>query len=128
MTLWSIFRSPLFMGGDLPSSDDWTTKLLTNPEVLAVNQHSSDHRPVISTESAVVWTSQPDDGRGYYVALFNLADKEQTLTFDWTKLDLPKSNYLVRDLWSLQDLGNAAALKVMLRPHAAALYRVMSKP
>ena len=128
MTLWSIFRSPLFMGGDLPSSDDWTTKLLTNPEVLAVNQHSIDHRPVISTESAVVWTSQPDDGRGYYVALFNLADKEQTLTFDWTKLDLPKSNYLVRDLWNLQDLGNAAALRVMLRPHAAALYRVMSNP
>ncbi len=46
MTLWSIFRSPLILGGELPSSDEWTTKLLTNPEVLAVDQHSKDHRPV----------------------------------------------------------------------------------
>ena len=128
MTLWSIFRSPLIMGGDLPSSDEWTTKLLTNPEVLAVDQHSKDHKPVISTESAVVWTAAPEDGRGYYVAVFNLSDKEQTLTYDWTKLDLPKSTYAVRDLWNSQDLGKAATLKVRLRPHAAVLYRVVAEP
>ena len=128
MTLWSIFRSPLILGGDLPSSDEWTTKLLTNPEVLAVDQQSKDHKPVVSTETEVVWTAAPKEGRGYYVAVFNLADKEQTLTYDWTKLGLPKSSYLVRDLWKSQDLGNAAVLKVTLRPHAAVLYRVVNKP
>jgi alpha-galactosidase len=128
LTLWSIFNSPLIMGGDLPSSDEWTTKLLTNPEVLAVDQHSKDHKPVISTETAVVWTAAPEDGRGYYVAVFNLADKEQTLTYDWTKLGLPKSSYLVRDLWNSRDLGNAAVLKVTLRPHAAVLYRIVGRP
>jgi len=128
MTLWCIFRSPLMMGGDLPSSDAWTAKLLTNPEVLAVDQHSKDHRPVITTNSAAVWTSRPEDGRGYYVAVFNLADTEQTLTYDWTKLGLPKATYAVRDLWGSQDLGNFAALTVKLRPHAAALYRVLAQP
>jgi alpha-galactosidase len=128
MTLWSIFRSPLIMGGDLPSSDEWTTKLLTNPEVLDVDQHSKDHRPVISTETAVVWTAAPEDGRGYYVAVFNLADKEQTLTYDWIKLGLPKSTYAVRDLWNSQDLGKAATLKVRLQPHAAVLYRIVAEP
>lgn len=128
MTLWCIFQSPLIMGGDLPSSDEWTTKLLTNPEVLAVDQHASHRRPVITTDTAVVWTSKPDDGRGYYVAVFNLADKEQTLTYEWTKLDLPKGAYAVRDLWSRKDLGDAAALKVSLRPHASALYRVVPNP
>jgi alpha-galactosidase len=123
----SIFRSPLILGGDLPSSDEWTTKLLTNPEVLAVDQHSKDHKAVISTETEVVWTAVPENGRGYYVAVFNLADKEQTLTYDWTKLGLPKSSYLVRDLWNLQDLGSATALKVTLRPHAAVLYRVVGR-
>ena len=127
MTLWSIFRSPLIMGGDLPYSDEWTTKLLTNPEVLAVNQHSKDHKPVLSTESAVVWTATPDDGRGYYVAVFNLTDKAQSFAWDWTKLRLPKSNYLVRDLWNSQNLGNAATLKVTLRPRAAVLYRVVGR-
>ncbi len=128
MTLWCIFRSPLMMGGDLPSSDDWTTRLLTNPEVLAVDQHSQDHRVAISTPSAVVWTAKPDDGRGYYVAAFNLADQEQTLTYDWTKLGLPKSTYTVRDSWAAKDLGNANVLTIKLRPHASVLYRVMSKP
>src|ERR1039458_254279 len=41
MTLWCIFRSPLMMGGDLPTLDSFTRSLLSNPEVLAVNQHSS---------------------------------------------------------------------------------------
>jgi alpha-galactosidase len=128
MTLWCIFRSPLMLGGDLPSSDAWTTKLLTNPEVLAVNQHSTNHRAVITTESTVVWTAKPEDGRGYYVAVFNLANNEQTLTYHWTKLDLPKSSSAVRDLWNSQDMGDAAALKVTLRPHASALYRVVATP
>jgi len=42
MTLWSIFRSPLMFGGDLPSSDAFTISLITNPEVLEVNQNSTD--------------------------------------------------------------------------------------
>jgi alpha-galactosidase len=41
MTLWSIFRSPLIFGGDLPSNDAATTALITNQEVLQVDQHSS---------------------------------------------------------------------------------------
>lgn len=44
MTLWAIFRSPLMMGGDLPSNDEFTLKLLTNREVLAVNQQSTKNR------------------------------------------------------------------------------------
>jgi alpha-galactosidase len=128
MTLWCILRSPLMMGGDLPSSDEWTTKLLSNPEVLAVNQSSNGHRPVITTDNAVVWTAKPEDGHGYYVSVFNLADKEQALVYDWTQLDLSKSTYAVRDLWNAQDLGHAAALKVTLRPHASALYRVIATP
>jgi hypothetical protein len=128
MNLWCIFQSPLIIGGDLPTADEWTTKLLTNPEVLAVNQHASGRKPVVSTDTDVVWTSDPEGGHGYYVAVFNLSDKEQTLTYEWAKLELPKATYSVRDLWSAKDLGDAASLKVTLRPHASALYRVVAKP
>jgi len=128
MNLWSIFQSPLIMGGDLPSSSEWTKKLLTNPEVLAVDQHASGRKPVISTDSAVVWTSRPDDGKGYYVAVFNLSDAAQTLTYDWQRLELPAGTYAVRDLWEQKELGNASSLKVTLRPHASVLYRVTVKP
>src|SRR5271165_5162065 len=127
MTLWCIFRSPLMMGGDLPSSDEWTTSLLTNPEVLAVNQHAKNRRLAFTTNTTAVWTSQSEDSRGTYVAVFNLADKEQTLSYDWTRLGLPKAMYLVRDLWTSQELGSLEALRVKLRPHAAVLYRVVGK-
>ena len=50
------------------------------------------------------------------------------MTYEWTKLGLPKSNYSVRDLWAGNDLGNAASLTVTLRPHASVLYRVAGKP
>jgi hypothetical protein len=128
MTLWCIFQSPLILGGDLLSMDEWTTKLLTNPEVLAADQHATGRRPVITTDKAVVWTSRPADGRGYYVAAFNLADKEQTLSYDWSKLELPKATYTVRDLWNRKDMGPSPSLKVTLRPHASVLYRVAAKP
>jgi len=128
MTLWCVFQSPLMMGGDLPSNDEWTTKLLTNTEVLAVDQRASGRKPVVSTDTARVWISKPDDGRGYYVAVFNLAEQVQTLAYDWTGLELPKATYSVHDLWSSKDEGAASALKVVLRPHASALYRVVAKP
>ena len=128
MNLWCIFQSPLIVGGDLPTADDWTTKLLTNPEVIAVDQHASGRKPVVTNETDVVWTSKPKDGRGYYVAVFNLSEKDQTLTYDWTKLELPKATYSVRDLWSAKDLGDATSLMVKLRPHASALYRVVARP
>jgi hypothetical protein len=41
LTFWSIMRSPLMLGADLPRSDEWTTSLLTNSEVIAVDQHST---------------------------------------------------------------------------------------
>jgi hypothetical protein len=128
MNLWSIFQSPLIMGGDLPSNDEWTAKLLTNAEVLAVDQHASGRKPLVSTDTEAVWKSKPQDGKGYYVAVFNLSDNPQTLTYDWTKLDLPKGTYAVRDLWEAKELGKAEKLKVSLRPHASALYRVVAEP
>lgn len=54
MTLWSVFRSPLIFGGDLPSNDSATTALITNDEVIAVNQRSVRAREVIDRDSVRV--------------------------------------------------------------------------
>ena len=74
VTLWSIFRSPLMVGANLPKSDEWTISLLTNPEVIAVDQKSKENRVAVSTDSTVVWTARPETGDGWYVAVFNLKD------------------------------------------------------
>ena len=123
LTLWSIFRSPLIMGGNLTQADAWTTALLSNAEVIAVDQHSTDNRPVINTESIVAWTARPTAGKGVYVAIFNVSDSEQTVKYSWGELGLAGASYQLRDLWEHRNLGSAKAVEITLPPHASVLYR-----
>ena len=74
LTLWSMFRSPLMIGGDLTADDAWTTSLLTNPEVIAVDQHSSGNHQLLATPQTVVWMAQAPSGDGRYVAIFNVGE------------------------------------------------------
>ncbi|MDI4643595.1 glycoside hydrolase family 27 protein [Cohnella hashimotonis] len=73
MTLWTLFRSPLFFGGELNDNDDWTLSLLTNRDVLAMHRDGTDARLVSRDGDRIVWTSNGPDGVRY-VALFNVGD------------------------------------------------------
>ena len=123
LTLWSIFRSPLIMGGNLLLSDAWTTSLLTNAEVIAVDQHSTDNHPVITTDNIVIWTARPQSGGDSYVAVFNISDTTQTAHYAWKDLGLSAPSYRVRDLWTHKHIGSALSLESTLPPHASVLYR-----
>jgi alpha-galactosidase len=124
MTLWCIFRSPLIMGGNLTLLDDWTGSLLTNPEVIAVDQHSRDNHAVINTGNAAVWLARPERGHDDYLALFNLTDAQQTLAYSWKDLGLSGSKYELRDLWERKAFAPAASVSITLAPHASVLYRI----
>ena len=124
ITLWSMFRSPLMMGGDLPSADAWTASLLTNPEVIAVDQHSTDNHAPISTDKVAVWLAKPESGQGAYVAVFNLGETMQSLHYTWEDLGLPQEKYSLRDLWEQKDSGPSDSLAVTLAPHASVLYGI----
>jgi hypothetical protein len=124
VTLWSIFRSPLIMGGDLLSMDPWTTSLLTNPEVIAVDQNSAENHAVVTTDKTAIWTARPQGGRGYYLAVFNIGDSEQTIHYEWKDLGLINRQYKLRDLWKRKKVGRAGSLTVKLGPHASVLYRL----
>jgi alpha-galactosidase len=124
MTLWSMARSPLVAGTNLTKMDPATEPLYTNPEVIAVDQHSRENREHSRTGSLVVWTARPEEGTGHYVAIFNLADQAQDVTYSWKDLGLPEGNHAVRDLWARKDLGSATSLKTSLAAHATMLYRV----
>jgi alpha-galactosidase len=124
LTLWSIFRSPLMIGGDLPNTDAATTALLTNDEVLNVDQHSTAEREVLHDGETRVWTSKPEQGSGAYVAVFNTSERPQHLRFAWDQLGLPQGKYAMRDLWQHRALPAADRLAVRLEPHACVLYLV----
>lgn len=128
MTLWSMFRSPLMMGGNLTKMDNWTTSLLTNSDVIAVDQHSKNNRAAVAGGTKVIWTAQPDSGNEFYVAAFNLADTAQTLIYGWKEIGLSGSTYRIRDLWEHKDVGSAQKLTVALQTHASVLYELQTEP
>jgi alpha-galactosidase len=124
MTLWSIFRSPLIFGGDLPSNDAATTALITNEDVLEVNQHSSGGHQVLEKGNIRAWVADGARPREKYVAVFNLGAAAQDVSLDWSELGVSGNGFHIRDLWARKDLGSLAHLATSLRPHASILYSV----
>jgi alpha-galactosidase len=127
VSLWSIFRSPLMMGGDLPTSDAFTYGLLTNAEVLDVDQHSNNGREAYRDQNIIVWTADDPRSGVKYVGVFNVSDTPQKADLPWTKVGLPWKDPAVRDLWRHEDTGRIASLRVSLRPHASMLYKVSQR-
>jgi len=125
VTLWSIFRSPLMVGGDLTAADDWTTALLTNPEVIAVDQHSTKGHAVITNDRNIAWLAKPATGTGYYLAVFNITAQPQKVQYAWKELSLNGAEYKLRDLWQHKDLVSGKSIDVTLPSHGCALYRLL---
>jgi len=126
MTLWSIARSPLIMGGDLRHLDQATIDLLTNPEVIAVNQQSSDNRPHFLADDTRIWSARHPDG-DTYLALFNTAAKPREISIALSQLGL-RGTVRVRDCWARADAGTATGRIVRNVPsHGAALLRLSGR-
>jgi hypothetical protein len=124
MTLWSIFRSPLIFGGDLPSNDAATTALITNEEVLEVNQQSHGGHQALDRGNIRVWVADGPQAGEQYVAVFNLGESEEDVNLRWQEFGIQASPAQVRDLWQHQVVGSNQRIHVRLRPHASFLYAV----
>lgn len=123
MTLWAIAAAPLVLGIDMTNLDSADETMLTNDEVLAVDQHGHPGHPVDRTSQQQVWVAPDGDG-SYTVALFNLGGSAATVTANWTDVGFGGSA-AVRDLWSHADLGTfAGSFAATLNPHASRLLRV----
>jgi hypothetical protein len=147
LTLWCIARSPLILGANLPENDDFTLSLLTNDEVLAVNQHSTNNRQAINHDGQIVWVADVPDSKDKYVAIFNTnppppprhqrgappapaaapdpaATQPATIHVPLSELGLT-GRCGVRDLWNQKDLTPVAdELSATVNSHGAVLYRV----
>jgi alpha-galactosidase len=77
MTLWSIAKCPLMFGGHLPASDAGTLGLITNAEVLALNQRSRGNRQLFHANGLAAWMAEDPGTRAVYVAVFNASDREE---------------------------------------------------
>jgi len=124
MTFWSIYRSPLILGGNLPENREQELKLFTNDEVIAVNQHGTEPRQLYKTNDAMVWYSHVPNSKDIYVALFNLAAQPQDVDVNFAQLGL-KGKVAVRNLWEKADAGTfKEGYKKTINTHGAALLKL----
>ena len=138
MSLWSIARSPLMIGADLTKLDPFTLSLLTNDEVIAVNQNSSNNRELFQRDGFFGWVADVPDSKDKYVALFNTRATPGELTADFaadTAAAVPvtfselgfSGGCNVRDLWRQKDLGTfKTEFAPVINAHGGRLYRISS--
>lgn len=145
ITLWSLLAAPLLIGCDMARLDEFTLNLLSNDEVLAVNQDALGKQAVLVSESGPevtlvnkrtgrpdqtrtlkpfqVWARPLADG-SQAVSLFNLGDTPATVTVKWSDLKITGKK-TVRDLWRQKDLGKfKGELSLTVAPHGAEMVKI----
>jgi hypothetical protein len=130
MTLWSIAKSPLIIGGDLSSlaGDPDTFGLLTNDAVLQVDQHSAKNRRIALDAESAVWAAEDPQSSDVFVALFNRSGAARSVSVRLSDLGLSGGAHGIKDLWTGDDLGKREeSLERSLDSHAAGLYRISAK-
>jgi hypothetical protein len=124
MTLFTIFRSPLMFGGDLPSNDDFTLSLLTNKEVLKMHREATDVSKLFQDKSKVAITSRHPETHEVYLALFNISDDEMiNISVNLKDLGI-NGDVEVVNMWTGESLGVISNdFSQNLKPHASGLYK-----
>jgi hypothetical protein len=125
MTLFTIFRSPLMFGGDLPGNDEFTLSLLTNEEVLKMHRESTDVVQLFQDESKVAITSRNPETEEVYLALINKSD-DSPVEISVNLRDLGLSGDVkVMNMWTGESLGMVSNdFAQTLSPHASGLYKL----
>lgn len=122
MTLWAVFRSPLFFGGELRLTDDYTLSLVTNPEVINVNQNSEKPLFLYNKGGIAVWQTKIENCTA--VAVFNLSDEEKHYKLSFSDLGIENVR-AVRDLWARKDIPKCENdVAVSLKPHSSEFFEI----
>jgi len=128
MSLWCVARSPLIMGGNMPNNDEFTLLLMTNDEVLAVDQNSTNNRQLFHTNNTVAWIADVPGTKDKYLALFNTASNAEPLEVSVSIAELGlRGGVKVRDLWNHKDFGTVTdKFTQSINSHGGGLYRVQA--
>jgi hypothetical protein len=120
LTLWAMARSPLILGANLTQMKATTEKLLTNRDVIALNQEAHDAHQVAREGNIVTWIAR-GSGSTVYLACFNLNDTERRINRTFRFYNLSGTRYRGRDLWSGASVPPTDKVDAVLPPHGVLL-------
>jgi len=125
-SLWAVMAAPLIAGNDLRSMSDATRAILTNHEVIAVDQDSLGAQGILVSEGPPdlqVWAKALHDG-SRAIVLFNRSDSSAKITASFHRAGLYGDSAMVHDLWSHRDLGTfGGSFATTVAPHAVVMIR-----
>ena len=129
LTLWSIFRSPLMIGGEMTGFDDFTLGLVTNERILEMNKNARHSHQVwrrnIDGNEYILWTAVCPEG-GQYAAVFNTGRNDGTVRIKLSDMEIYDASSVV-ELWSGEKQDIQDEFEVNLNSHGAKAYKIFSK-
>lgn len=124
MSLWSIFRSPLIIGGEMTKFDDFTMGLITNEDILKMHRNARHSHPVWQREidgtEHILWTAVSSEG-GQYAVIFNTGEQNSSVRIPLQDLEIYHPVHST-ELWSGQTSEIAETINVSLKKHGAAVF------
>jgi alpha-galactosidase len=139
-TMWCMLASPLMLGNDIRTMTKETLELITNKELIAVDQDKLGIQGFryLNDGGFEIWV-KPLENDEWAVAFVNMTESARQLSYDWQKhplqdilagryVDFSKSTYTLRDLFAKKVVGDTSKkLERMVEAHDVAVYRIAKK-
>lgn len=123
LTLWSLFKSPLFFGGELTDLDAWTLELLQNSHLIKMHQSGQNPEQLSRQDDIVIWKSESDEN--VWIALFNLNDNEETVKYNGS-VELSEVTNNAAEVFS-QATVTSAKIETTLTAHQVKVFEFRKK-
>lgn len=126
LSLWAMARCPLIVGANLTLLDETTAHLLTNAEILRIDQTATASRQVLRDGDLVVWTADLP-GNQHALAVFNLGEKAITVERPFSDFALAARRYKIKNAWTRERLKVGSRIRATIEPHASLVLMIDMK-
>lgn len=125
ISLWCLLSSPLLIGCDISRLDDFTLGLLTNDEMIEINQDplGNQAKLVLTVGNTQVWAKELSDG-SRALGLFNLGENYTGIAVPVKELKIKAPGFSLRDCWRQKELGYFTNYRAMVPPHGVVVLRM----
>jgi len=126
ITMRAMAASPLMVGGDLPTLDDFSFSLITHKEVLACNQNGVMGHLVYDQNNIEIWNTPEKDSKNGWIGIFNRSENPQTISITSDQLGLSIDNdYSLEDIWGREEVRLKSDL--LVQPHGVVFIKYLNK-